>query len=195
MKQDVPGGPRNLPPSASGTHFQATLPCGAVPFDALPTGRTTNHPPLPPRAGDSGTLGVWRRRRTAPVSRRPARGTRWYGTHAAALFHRRTPKLRKQVRTKGGRPPKLSAEKRSEEVHVHARTLTRRPQDEAKTSGVDLATYCREKVLTRTAAPAYSVRSAGRRSRTSPGRETTRTNLARTDQCCEEKHPAGRSPG
>lgn len=51
-------------------------------------------------------------------------------------------------RNKGGRPPKTEAEKRSEEVKFHVTPdVKRRLQDEAKTSGVDLATYCREKVL------------------------------------------------
>ncbi|RGU35947.1 plasmid mobilization relaxosome protein MobC [Alistipes indistinctus] len=49
----------------------------------------------------------------------------------------------------GGRPPKAKAEKRSEEVKFHVTPdVKRRLQDEAKAAGVDLATYCREKVLT-----------------------------------------------
>lgn len=49
----------------------------------------------------------------------------------------------------GGLPPKATAEKRSAEVKFHVTPdVKRRLQDEAKTSGVDLATYCREKILT-----------------------------------------------
>lgn len=52
-------------------------------------------------------------------------------------------------KNKGGRPPKAKAEKRSEEVKFHVTPEEkRRLQDEAKASGVDLATYSREKVLT-----------------------------------------------
>ena len=52
-------------------------------------------------------------------------------------------------KNKGGRPPKLSAEKRSEEIKFHVTPDTKRKlQDEAKAAGFDLATYCREKVLT-----------------------------------------------
>lgn len=52
-------------------------------------------------------------------------------------------------RNKGGRPPVGKAEKRSEEVKFHVTPdVKRRLQDEAKAAGVDLATYCREKVLT-----------------------------------------------
>ena len=50
---------------------------------------------------------------------------------------------------KGGRPPVGKAEKRSEEIKFHVTPdVKRRLQDEAKAAGVDLATYCREKVLT-----------------------------------------------
>ena len=49
----------------------------------------------------------------------------------------------------GGRPPVGKAEKRSEEIKFHVTPdVKRRLQDEAKAGGVDLATYCREKVLT-----------------------------------------------
>ena len=52
-------------------------------------------------------------------------------------------------RNKGGRPPIAKAEKRSEEIKFHVTPdVKRRLQDEAKAAGVDLATYCREKVLT-----------------------------------------------
>ena len=52
-------------------------------------------------------------------------------------------------RNKGGRPPVGKAEKRSEEIKFHVTPdVKRRLQDEAKAAGVDLATYCREKVLT-----------------------------------------------
>ena len=52
-------------------------------------------------------------------------------------------------RNKGGRPPVDRAEKRSEEVKFHVTPgVKRRLQDEAKAAGVDLAAYCREKVLT-----------------------------------------------
>ena len=52
-------------------------------------------------------------------------------------------------RNKGGRPPVGKAEKRSEEIKFHVTPdVKRRLQNEAKTAGVDLATYCREKVLT-----------------------------------------------
>ena len=49
---------------------------------------------------------------------------------------------------KGGRPPVGKAEKRSEEIIPRYADVKRRLQDEAKAAGVDLATYCREKVLT-----------------------------------------------
>lgn len=69
--------------------------------------------------------------------------------NTAALFHCQTSEVMETGKNKGGRPPKLSAEKRSEEVKFHVTPdVKRRLQDEAKTSGVDLATYCREKVLT-----------------------------------------------
>lgn len=49
----------------------------------------------------------------------------------------------------GGRPSKAPAEKRSEEVKFRVTPdVKRRLQDEAKAAGVDLAAYCREKVLT-----------------------------------------------
>ena len=52
-------------------------------------------------------------------------------------------------RNKGGRPPKAIAEKRSAEVKFHITPETKeRLQNEAKVAGTDLATYCREKVLT-----------------------------------------------
>ena len=52
-------------------------------------------------------------------------------------------------RNKGGRPPIAKAEKRSEEIKFHVTPdVKRRLQDEAKAAGGDLATYCREKVLT-----------------------------------------------
>ena len=52
-------------------------------------------------------------------------------------------------RNKGGRPPIAKAGKRSEEIKFHVTPdVKRRLQDEAKAAGVDLATYCREKVLT-----------------------------------------------
>jgi len=50
---------------------------------------------------------------------------------------------------KGGRPPKAIAEKRSAEVKFHVTPeVKERLQNEAKIAGTDLATYCREKVLT-----------------------------------------------
>lgn len=49
----------------------------------------------------------------------------------------------------GGRPPKATAEKRSAEVKFHVTPdVKRRLQNEAIIAGTDLATYCREKVLT-----------------------------------------------
>lgn len=52
-------------------------------------------------------------------------------------------------KNKGGRPPKAAAEKRSAEVKFHVTPdVKHRLQDEAKAAGFDLATYCREKVLT-----------------------------------------------
>lgn len=49
----------------------------------------------------------------------------------------------------GGRPPKAIAEKRSAEVKFHVTPeVKERLQNEAKVAGTDLATYCREKVLT-----------------------------------------------
>lgn len=52
-------------------------------------------------------------------------------------------------KNRGGRPLKAAAEKRSAEVKFHVTPdVKRRLQDEAKTSGVDLATYCRGKILT-----------------------------------------------
>lgn len=52
-------------------------------------------------------------------------------------------------RDKGGRPPKAAAEKRSAEVKFHVTPdVKRRLQNEAIIAGTDLATYCREKVLT-----------------------------------------------
>nr|WP_289623373.1 plasmid mobilization relaxosome protein MobC [Gabonibacter chumensis] len=52
-------------------------------------------------------------------------------------------------RNKGGRPPKAIAEKRSAEVKFHVTPeVKERLQNEAKVAGTDLATYCREKVLT-----------------------------------------------
>lgn len=49
----------------------------------------------------------------------------------------------------GGRPPKPTAEKQAAEVKFHVTpTVKARLQDEAKSTGVDLATYCRAKVLT-----------------------------------------------
>ena len=52
-------------------------------------------------------------------------------------------------RDNGGRPPKAAAEKRSAEVKFHVTPdVKRRLQNEAIIAGTDLATYCREKVLT-----------------------------------------------
>ena len=52
-------------------------------------------------------------------------------------------------RNKGGRPPKAIAEKRTAEVKFHVTPdVKRRLQNEAIIAGTDLATYCREKVLT-----------------------------------------------
>lgn len=52
-------------------------------------------------------------------------------------------------RNKGGRPPKAIAEKRTAEVKFHVTPdVKRRLQNEAILAGTDLATYCREKVLT-----------------------------------------------
>lgn len=69
--------------------------------------------------------------------------------NTAVLFHCQTSEVMETGKNKGGRPPKLSAEKRSEEIKFHVTPDTKRKlQDEAKAAGVDLATYCREKVLT-----------------------------------------------
>ena len=52
-------------------------------------------------------------------------------------------------RNQGGRPPKPIAEKRTAEVKFHVTPdVKRRLQNEAIIAGTDLATYCREKVLT-----------------------------------------------
>lgn len=52
-------------------------------------------------------------------------------------------------KNKGGRPPKAIAEKRTTEVKFHVTPdVKRRLQNEAIIAGTDLATYCREKVLT-----------------------------------------------
>ena len=52
-------------------------------------------------------------------------------------------------KNKGGRPPKAIAEKRSAEVKFHVTPeMKERLQNDAKAAGFDLATYCREKVLT-----------------------------------------------
>ena len=52
-------------------------------------------------------------------------------------------------KNRGGRPPKAIAEKRSAEVKFHVTPeVKERLQNEAKAAGFDLATYCREKVLT-----------------------------------------------
>ena len=52
-------------------------------------------------------------------------------------------------KNKGGRPPKAFAEKRSAEVKFHVTPdVKRRLQNEVIIAGTDLATYCREKVLT-----------------------------------------------
>lgn len=52
-------------------------------------------------------------------------------------------------KNKSGRPPKAIAEKRTAEVKFHVTPdVKRRLQNEAKATGFDLATYCREKVLT-----------------------------------------------
>ena len=52
-------------------------------------------------------------------------------------------------RDKGGRPPTAAAETRSAEVKFHVTPdVKRRLQNEAIIAGTDLATYCREKVLT-----------------------------------------------
>lgn len=52
-------------------------------------------------------------------------------------------------RNKGGRPPKAIAEKRTAEVKFHVTPdVKRRLQNEAILAGTDLATYCREKILT-----------------------------------------------
>lgn len=49
----------------------------------------------------------------------------------------------------GGRPPKAIVEKRTAEVKFHVTPdVKRRLQNEAIIAGTDLATYCREKVLT-----------------------------------------------
>ena len=52
-------------------------------------------------------------------------------------------------RNKGGRPSKVTSEKRTAEVKFHVTPdVKRRLQNEAIIAGTDLATYCREKVLT-----------------------------------------------
>lgn len=52
-------------------------------------------------------------------------------------------------RNQGGRPPKAIAEKRTAEVKFHVTPdMKRRLQNEAIIAWTDLATYCREKVLT-----------------------------------------------
>ena len=52
-------------------------------------------------------------------------------------------------RNQGGRPPKAIAEKRTAEGQFHVTPdMKRRLQNEAIIAGTDLATYCREKVLT-----------------------------------------------
>lgn len=52
-------------------------------------------------------------------------------------------------RNQGGRPPKAIAEKRTAEIKFHVTPdVKRRLQNEAIIAGTDLATYCREKVLT-----------------------------------------------
>lgn len=52
-------------------------------------------------------------------------------------------------KNKGGRPPKVTSEKRSAEVKFHVTPdVKRRLQNEAIIAGTDLATYCRGKVLT-----------------------------------------------
>lgn len=52
-------------------------------------------------------------------------------------------------KNKDGRPPKAIAEKRTAEVKFHVTSdVKRRLQNEAIIAGTDLATYCREKVLT-----------------------------------------------
>lgn len=53
------------------------------------------------------------------------------------------------LRNKGGRPPKATAEKRTAEVKFHVTPdVKRRLQNEAIIAGTDIATYCRENVLT-----------------------------------------------
>lgn len=52
-------------------------------------------------------------------------------------------------RNMGGRPPKPTAEKQAAEVKFHVTPeIKARLQSEAKAAGVDLAAYCRAKVLT-----------------------------------------------
>ena len=52
-------------------------------------------------------------------------------------------------KNKDGRPPKAISEKRTAEVKFHVTPdVKRRLQNEAIIAGTDLATYCREKVLT-----------------------------------------------
>ncbi|OUO20345.1 hypothetical protein B5F90_07700 [Alistipes sp. An31A] len=52
-------------------------------------------------------------------------------------------------RNRGGRPPKVTSEKRTAEIKFHVTPdVKRRLQNEAIIAGTDLATYCREKVLT-----------------------------------------------
>lgn len=53
------------------------------------------------------------------------------------------------AKNKGGRPPKPRSEKRSAEVKFRVTAdVKRKLQNEATAAGVDLAAYCREKVLT-----------------------------------------------
>lgn len=52
-------------------------------------------------------------------------------------------------KTTGGRPPKPTAEKQAAEVKFHVTPdIKARLQSDAKAAGVDLAAYCRAKVLT-----------------------------------------------
>lgn len=51
-------------------------------------------------------------------------------------------------RNQGGRPPKVTSEKRTAEVKFHVTPdVKRRLQNEAIIAGTDLATYCRERYL------------------------------------------------
>lgn len=69
----------------------------------------------------------------------------------------------------GGRPPKATAEKRSAEVKfLVTPDVKRRLQDEAKTSGVDLATYCRGKDTYGATATTRAVRNTRPYRRTRP---------------------------